>query len=107
MNEEDLDEMLRTTREINRHLTDKGWKLVRTSGGHDVWSHQKSNRHITVPRHKGDLKPGTARSIMNQSLAVVGEHCGCDAGHPETKPVPVIATIKRIVKTARERKNTK
>lgn len=34
----------------------------------------------------------------------VKEHCGCEAGHPETKPVPIIQTIKKIVKAARKKK---
>lgn len=34
----------------------------------------------------------------------VKEHCGCESGHPETKPVPVLKTIKKIVKAAREKK---
>ena len=34
----------------------------------------------------------------------IKEHCGCDGkGHPEMKPVPVIKTIKKIVKQAREK----
>ena len=33
----------------------------------------------------------------------IKEHCGCDKGHPETKPVPVIKTIRKIVKQARKR----
>ena len=35
------------------------------------------------------------------------EHCGCDKGHPEIKPVPVVKTIKKIVKQAREKKKYK
>lgn len=31
----------------------------------------------------------------------VKEHCGCDKGHPETNPVPILSTIKKIVKRAR------
>ena len=34
----------------------------------------------------------------------IKEHCGCPSGHPETKPVPVVKTIRKIVKQARERK---
>lgn len=37
----------------------------------------------------------------------IKEHCGCEKGHPETKPVPVISTIKKIVKKARENKKYK
>jgi len=35
------------------------------------------------------------------------EHCGCEKGHPETKPVPILKTIKKIVKQAREKKKYK
>jgi hypothetical protein len=34
----------------------------------------------------------------------IKEHCGCDKGHPEIKPVPVVDTIKKIVKAARKKK---
>jgi len=37
----------------------------------------------------------------------IKENCGCDKGHPETKPVPVIKTIKKIVKQAQDKKKTK
>jgi hypothetical protein len=37
----------------------------------------------------------------------IKEHCGCDKGHPEIKPVPVVKTIKKIVKLAQEKKKTK
>jgi hypothetical protein len=37
----------------------------------------------------------------------VKEHCGCETGHPETKPVPIIQTIKKIVKAARKKKTYK
>jgi hypothetical protein len=33
----------------------------------------------------------------------IKEHCGCETGHPETKPVPVVATIKKIVKQSRKK----
>lgn len=37
----------------------------------------------------------------------IKEHCGCEEGHPEAKPVPIIKTIKKIVKQAREKKKYK
>ena len=37
----------------------------------------------------------------------VEEHCGCEKGHPETKPVPILATIKKIVRKVRERNKYK
>lgn len=35
------------------------------------------------------------------------EYCGCDKGHPETKPVSVLKTIKKIVKQTRDKKKYK
>ena len=37
----------------------------------------------------------------------IKEHCGCDKEHPETKPVPVVKTIRKIVKQARDKKKYK
>ena len=37
----------------------------------------------------------------------IKEHCGCDKGHPEAKPVPLVKTIKKVVKQAREKKKYK
>lgn len=34
----------------------------------------------------------------------IREHCGCESDHPEIKPVPVVKTIKKIVKAARKKK---
>ena len=47
-------------------------------------------------------------SMDNRDLVRnVREHCGCEKGHPETKPVPIVKTIKKIVKQAREKKKYK
>lgn len=37
----------------------------------------------------------------------IKEHCGCDKGHPETKPVPIVQTIRKIVRQARNKKKYK
>lgn len=50
--------------EISKHLKTKGWALKRTQGGHDVWEHPSAQQKIAVPRHRGDLAPGTVRSIL-------------------------------------------
>lgn len=56
-----------THRDISKHLKNSGWSLERTHGDHDVWGHPKSTQKIPVPRHKGDLAPGTVRQIMKDS----------------------------------------
>ena len=40
-------------------------------------------------------------------MSKIKEHCGCDKGHPETKPVPVLATIKKVVQKARKNEKHK
>lgn len=40
-------------------------------------------------------------------MSKIKEHCGCDKGHPEIKPAPIVSTIKKIVKQAQEKKKTK
>lgn len=57
-----------TKRVLHKHLESSGWQLSRTSGSHDVFKHPKSNKVIAVPRHKGDLAPGTVRQIQKDSI---------------------------------------
>lgn len=54
-------------KEISKHLQTKGWTVERDQGPHEVWGHPKSQRKIAVPRHGGDLAPGTVRSIVKNS----------------------------------------
>lgn len=54
-------------KDVSNHLKTGGWSLERTNGPHDIWGHPKVSRKIAVPRHKGDLAPGTVRSIVKNS----------------------------------------
>jgi predicted RNA binding protein YcfA (HicA-like mRNA interferase family) len=66
---EDLEEMAganMNTREIHQHLKKLGWKASRTTGGHDVYTHEKASHHISVPRHK-DLKAPLKLGILKAS----------------------------------------
>jgi predicted RNA binding protein YcfA (HicA-like mRNA interferase family) len=58
----------RTHRDITGHLKKMGWSLAREQGDHEVYSHPKSKNRIAVPKHKGDLAPGTIRDIMRKSV---------------------------------------
>jgi predicted RNA binding protein YcfA (HicA-like mRNA interferase family)/NCAIR mutase (PurE)-related protein len=67
--EEQLDEMPGAnmdTRRVHQHLKKQGWKLTRTSGGHDVYTHDKASHHISVPRHN-KLKAPLVRGILKSS----------------------------------------
>jgi predicted RNA binding protein YcfA (HicA-like mRNA interferase family) len=71
MNEEveQLDEMPGAnmdTRAVHSHLKKKGWKLSRSSGSHDVYTHDKAEHHIAVPRHK-QLKAPLVKGILKQA----------------------------------------
>jgi predicted RNA binding protein YcfA (HicA-like mRNA interferase family) len=54
------------TRAVHAHLKKKGWKLSRTSGGHDVYTHTDVEHHIAVPRHR-QLKAPLVKGILKQS----------------------------------------
>lgn len=57
-----------TQRDVQKHISSKGWKLERQSGDHDVYGHEKAKHKLAVPRHKGNLAPGTVRQIMKNSI---------------------------------------
>jgi predicted RNA binding protein YcfA (HicA-like mRNA interferase family) len=54
-------------REVERRLRDDGWYEDRTRGSHVVFLHPDKPGHVVVPKHRGDLKKGTLRSIEKQS----------------------------------------
>ena len=54
------------TRAVHSHLKKKGWKLSRTAGSHDVFTHPDAEHHIAVPRHK-QLKAPLVKGILKQS----------------------------------------
>lgn len=54
------------TRAVHQHLKKQGWKLTRTSGSHDVFTHSDAKHHIPVPRHR-QLKAPLIRGILKQA----------------------------------------
>lgn len=54
------------TRAVHSHLKKRGWKLTRTSGGHDVFTHPDAEHHIAVPRHR-QLKAPLVKGILKQA----------------------------------------
>jgi predicted RNA binding protein YcfA (HicA-like mRNA interferase family) len=67
--EEQLDEMPGANmdvRQVHQHLKKQGWKLTRTSGSHDVFTHEKASHHIPVPRHRS-LKAPLVLGIMKSA----------------------------------------
>lgn len=54
-------------KELIDHITEKGWKLTRTKGIHDIYTHPNSTKHLPVPRHKDIGGPGTIRKLLKDS----------------------------------------
>ncbi len=50
-----------TAKEVIQRLKREGWQEVRQTGSHKQFI--REGKRITVPFHKGDLKPGTEKSI--------------------------------------------
>jgi predicted RNA binding protein YcfA (HicA-like mRNA interferase family) len=72
--ETELDEMSGAnmdTREVHQHLKKSGWKLSRSTGGHDVFTHPNSDEHIPVPRHR-QLKAPLILSILKTAKKRTG-----------------------------------
>ncbi len=58
-----------TVREIMKILHDDGWYEIeaRTKGSHVQMKHPTKPGKVTVPNHRGDIAPGTLRSILKQA----------------------------------------
>jgi predicted RNA binding protein YcfA (HicA-like mRNA interferase family) len=52
---------------MDRVLTRKGWKFLRSTGAHRTYLGPDGVTLVTVPYHTKDLKPGTQRSIMKDA----------------------------------------
>lgn len=57
-----------TVREIIKILKKEGWyEMKRKPGSHIQLKHPDMPNKVTVPDHKGDIPPGTLRSIERQA----------------------------------------
>lgn len=54
-------------RRIRRRLEGDGWFLLRQTGPHDIYMHPSRKGRIIVPRHRGDLDFGLARTLARQA----------------------------------------
>jgi predicted RNA binding protein YcfA (HicA-like mRNA interferase family) len=50
-------------RAIRRRLEADGWRVKKARGDHEVYAHPHRTGRIPVPRGRGDLPFGTAKSI--------------------------------------------
>lgn len=56
-----------TAKDVLRVLKAQGWQALRQKGSHLQMVHLATERHATIPTHKGDLKIGTLKSIERQT----------------------------------------
>ena len=56
-----------SAREVVRLLREEGWYEVGQRGSHLYLEHQDRPGKVTVPIHRGTLKPGTLNSILKQA----------------------------------------
>lgn len=54
-------------REIVKIIKKDGWYEVRQVGSHHQYKHPTKKGLVTIPEHGGDLKKGTADSILKQA----------------------------------------
>lgn len=55
-----------TRLELERKLLKAGWKLVQGSN-HELAVSPDGKKKVSIPRHKGDLKKGTALAILKEA----------------------------------------
>ena len=56
-----------TAREIIRILHKDGWYEVNQEGSHLQLKHPVKPGKVTVPKHSGDIAPGTLKRIYSQA----------------------------------------
>lgn len=54
-------------RELEKLLLDDGWQCVAVKGSHYQYKHPTKTGKVTIPKHNGDLKMVTVKSILKQA----------------------------------------
>jgi predicted RNA binding protein YcfA (HicA-like mRNA interferase family) len=57
----------RTRKDIIPAISKLGWYHERHRGDHDIYGHPDHPHKIAIPKHRGDLAPGTIRDIMKKA----------------------------------------
>lgn len=55
-----------TKRELEKLLKENGWKVI-SGTRHDMAVKEGTSTKIPIPRHKGDIPIGTAKSILKDA----------------------------------------
>ena len=56
-----------TTSELIKKLKEFGCTLKRHGAKHDIWYNPNTGEELQVPRHKGEVKTGTAKEILKKA----------------------------------------
>ncbi|MCL2061591.1 MAG: type II toxin-antitoxin system HicA family toxin [Firmicutes bacterium] len=56
-----------TFRELEKLILQDGWVLKEIKGSHCQYIHSTKTGKVTIPKSKGDIKPGTLNSILKQA----------------------------------------
>ena len=55
------------TSELLKILKKNGVVFIRHGGSHDIYYSSKTGLEMSVPRHKGEVKTGTAHDILKKA----------------------------------------
>ena len=53
--------------ELTKILKKNNCMLIRHGSNHDIWYSPITNKQFAVPRHKDDIKTGTAKAILKSA----------------------------------------
>ena len=53
--------------ELLKRLREKNCQMVRHGSNHDIWESPVTGRRFSVPRHKTEVKTGTAEKILKDA----------------------------------------
>ena len=56
-----------TAEELMKIIKKDGWELNRVRGSHHIYTHNIKKGTVTIPFHKGELKPFIVSSILKQA----------------------------------------
>jgi len=56
-----------TFRELERIVTTDGWMRKASIGSHIQYNHPTKPGKVTIPNHRGDLKPAVVHSVLKQA----------------------------------------
>lgn len=91
---------------VRRNPKGLGYEIV--DGNHRYHAHKEAgSKEVDIQVVPPVLAQGKHRKRITGKRKKMEEHCGCESRHPETNPVPVVSTIRKIVRQARDKRKYK